>query len=86
VLRLVFEHPKARTIEMTYVPSSIDNPADLRATNYARKFGFTTVLKSDHSVASVGTDFILAGKPRMIERGAKLGLHHCSVRAIREKV
>ena len=75
VLRLVFEHPSVRTIEMAYVPGSIDDTANLRAASYVRKFGFTTVLKSDHSVASGGTDFFLAGKHRTIEKGAKFGVH-----------
>jgi len=71
----VVEHPSVRTIEMAYVPGSIDDPANLRAASYVRKFDFTTVLKSDHSVASGGTDFFLAGKHRLIEKGAKFGVH-----------
>lgn len=75
VLRLVFEHPAIRTIEMADVPGSMDDEANLRAARYVRKFGFTTRLRSNHQVASGGTDFFLAGKTRIIESGAKLGIH-----------
>lgn len=75
VLRLIYEHPEVRTIEMANVPGSIDDEANLRAARYVRKFGFTTVLTKDGSVASGGTDFFLAGKKRLIEDGARLGIH-----------
>ena len=75
VLRLIFEHPSVRTIEMTHVPGSIDDEANLRAAAYVRAHGFTTVLRSTSSVASGGTDFFLAGARRIVEKGAKLGIH-----------
>lgn len=75
VLRLIFEQPGVRTIVMKNVPGSIDDEANLRAARYVRKFGFTTVIKSDGSVASGGTDFFLAGEKRIVENGGKLGIH-----------
>ncbi len=75
VLRLIHEHPKVRTIEMENVPGSIDDEANLRAARYVRKFGFTTVIKYNGSVASGGTDFFLAGQKRIVEKGGKLGIH-----------
>lgn len=75
LLRLVFEHPDVRTIEMTFVPGSIDDEANLRAAAYVRRFGFTTLIRSDGTIASGGTDFFLAGKQRVVEPGARLGIH-----------
>lgn len=75
VLRLIFEHPKVRTIVMRNVPGSIDDEANLRAARYIRKFGFATSIRSNGSIASGGTDFFLAGEKRMAEPGAKLGIH-----------
>ena len=40
-----------------------------------RKFGFTTIIRSNGSVASGGTDFFLAGDKRVVETGGKLGIH-----------
>lgn len=75
VLRLIWEHPQVRTIEMVHVPGSIDDEANLRAARWVRHFGFTTVLGSHSSVASGGTDFFLAGKHRIVEKGARAGIH-----------
>ena len=75
VLRLALEHPGVRTIEMSIVPGSIDDEANLRAARYVRKFGFTTVLGADSKIASGGTDFFLGGKQRRIAGGARLGIH-----------
>jgi Ca2+-binding EF-hand superfamily protein len=75
VLRLVFEHPDVRTIEMTFVPGSIDDEANLRAAAVVRRFGFTTLLRRQSTIASGGTDFFLAGKQRVVEAGALLGIH-----------
>ncbi len=75
VLRLVFEHPGVRTIEMTECPGSMDDDSNIRAARYVRQHGFTTILRSNSMVASGGTDFFLAGKKRIVEKGARIGIH-----------
>ena len=75
ILQLLFEHPLITTIEMLNVPGSIDDVANLRASLYVNKFGLTTKLNARSSVASGGTDFFLAGKQRIVEQGAKIGVH-----------
>lgn len=75
VLELLLEHPEVTIIEMINVPGSIDDVANLRAASYVRKSGLTTKLNSNSSVSSGGTDFFLAGKKRIVEEGARLGVH-----------
>ncbi len=75
VLQLLFEYPNVTTIEMITVPGSIDDVANLRASLYVHKFGLITKLNANSSVASGGTDFFLAGKQRIVEKGAKIGVH-----------
>lgn len=75
VLQLIFEHPNVRTIVLENVPGSIDDESNLRAARYVRKFGFTTVIRANGSVASGGTDFFLAGRKRVVEPGGRLGIH-----------
>ena len=75
VLQLIFEHPEVTTIEMITVPGSIDDDANLRAGLYVYERGLTTKLNSRSAVASGGTDFFLAGKQRIVEQGAVLGVH-----------
>lgn len=75
VLQLIFEHPEVATIEMTIVPGSIADDANMHACHYVYDHGLTTKLNSRSSVASGGTDFFLAGKKRIVEKGATLGVH-----------
>lgn len=75
ILQLLFEHPLITTIEMINVPGSIDDVANLRASLYVHQFGLTTKLNSRSNVSSGGTDFFLAGKKRIVEQGAKIGVH-----------
>ena len=75
VLELLFEHPEVETIEMIMVPGSIDDEANLRAAHYVHKSGLTTKLNENSSVSSGGTDFFLAGKRRIVEKGARIGVH-----------
>ncbi len=75
VLRLLNEHPEVDTIEMLTVPGSIDDHANLRGALYVNKAGLTTKLNANSTVASGGTDFFLAGKKRIVEEGAYMGVH-----------
>lgn len=75
VLQLLFEHPEVDTIEMLTAPGSIDDVANLRAALYIRNHGISTKLNAKSMVASGGTDFFLAGKHRIVEKGAKIGVH-----------
>ncbi len=75
VLELIFKYPQVKTIEMLIVPGSIDDVSNIRAAKYIRKFGFTTVLNSNSYVSSGGTDFFLAGKRRIVKKGATIGVH-----------
>ncbi len=75
MLELLLEHPEVETIRMEDVPGSIDDEANLRAARWVRRFGLTTVVPAGGMVASGGTDFFLAGERRLVEGGARLGVH-----------
>lgn len=75
ILELLHEHPEVTTIEMIIAPGSIDDVANLRASLYVHKSGLTTKLNANSYIASGGTDFFLAGKQRIVEEGATLGVH-----------
>ena len=75
VLELIVEHPDVDTIEMIDVPGSMDDEANLRAALLVREHGFTTRIGADGEIASGGTDFFLAGAIRIVEPGARIGVH-----------
>lgn len=75
VLRLLFEHPEVTTIEMSIVPGSIDDEANVRAALYVHEHNLATKLNAYSAIASGGTDFFLAGTTRTVEDGATIGVH-----------
>ncbi|MCJ7752932.1 MAG: hypothetical protein MUP13_00065 [Thermoanaerobaculales bacterium] len=76
VVRTLFsEHPDLTTIVMVDVPGAADDPENIEAARKVRAHGVTTVVPSDGVIASGGVDFFLAGKTRIIEPCAKLGVH-----------
>ncbi len=75
VRTLLAEHPDVTTIVMVDVPGSADDPENLEAARMVPAHGVTTVVPSNGVIASGGVDFFLAGKTRIIEPCAKLGVH-----------
>lgn len=75
VQALVDEHPGVTRIVMVDVPGSDDDPANLKASRLVRENGLTTVVPSNGVIASGGVDFFTAGKFRVVEPCAKLGVH-----------
>ncbi len=68
-------HPNARILVLQNIPGSADDDANLAFSRYIHKAGFTTIVPSDGMVASGGTDLFLAGKTRILEKGACVGVH-----------
>jgi len=75
VQALVDGHPEVTRIVMIDVPGSDDDPANLEASRLVRENGLTTVVPSNGVIASGGVDFFTAGKIRVVEPCAKLGVH-----------
>jgi len=69
------ENPQVTNILMQYVEGSVDDEANLDAARFVREMKLNTTIKSDGLIASGGTDFFLAGVNRIVEKGAKIGVH-----------
>ncbi|QUL37965.1 hypothetical protein [Erythrobacter sp. JK5] len=69
------DHPAIRVLVMEFVPGSDDDNEYLGTAWKLHRDGFTTVVPGDGLVASGGTDFFLAGRHRIIEPGACIGVH-----------
>ncbi|QUS58439.1 alpha/beta hydrolase [Pseudovibrio brasiliensis] len=72
------ENPKIKRIVMLDVPGSDDDYANLEAGRIVHERGLTTVIPSNGIIASGGTDFFLAGKKRVVVKGARIGVHSWS--------
>ncbi len=72
---LIINHPKIKTIVMTQISGSLNDAVNLHTGRLLRENGFTTKLLSDSDIASGGVDLFCAGVKRIIEKGAKIGVH-----------
>ncbi|SFU09387.1 hypothetical protein SAMN05444141_108147 [Pseudovibrio denitrificans] len=72
------KYPKTKRIVMLDVPGSDDDYANLEAARIVHERGLTTVIPSNGIIASGGTDFFLAGKTRVVVKGARIGVHSWS--------
>lgn len=68
-------NPNASVLVLQNIPGSVDDEANLVFSRAVRQAGFTTIVPSDGMVASGGTDLFLAGKKRILENGACVGVH-----------
>ncbi|MEM9630363.1 MAG: alpha/beta hydrolase [Pseudomonadota bacterium] len=69
------QNPDIKTLVLQNVGGSVDDEANLELGRMVRKAGFTTIVPSNGLVASGGTDLFLAGKKRVLEQGACVGVH-----------
>lgn len=68
-------NPEANILVLQNIPGSVDDEANLVFSRAVRESGFTTLVPSDGMVASGGTDLFLAGKERILEEAACVGVH-----------
>lgn len=68
-------NPNASVLVLQNIPGSVDDDANLIFSRAVREAGFTTIVPSNGMVASGGTDLFLAGKDRILEDGACVGVH-----------
>ncbi len=72
---VIGEHPGIKTLVLQNIEGSVDDDANVVFSRVVRDEGFDTVVPSDGMVASGGTDLFLAGKRRVLEPGACVGVH-----------
>lgn len=85
VENLINNYPNVTTLVFTTVPGSGDDAANLMAAKAINAKGYTTYLPAveayaetlefENFIASGGVDLFLAGKTRIIDEGAELGVH-----------
>ncbi len=72
---LIINHPEVKTIVMTQISGSVNDAVNMHTGRLLNENGFTTKLLSDSDIASGGVDLFCAGKKRIVEKGAKIGVH-----------
>ena len=67
--------PDVDVIVLTHVPGSADDETNLALGRLLRDARYAIYLPADALIASGGTDLLLAGAIRIVERGARVGVH-----------
>ncbi len=72
---LIKNNPEVKTIVLQQVPGSVNDAVNMHTGRIIREAGLTTKVLSDSKISSGGVDLFCAGKKRIVEQGAKLGIH-----------
>ena len=75
IKELIKNHPEVKTIVMTQISGSVNDAVNMHTGRILRENGFTTKVLSNSDIASGGVDLFCAGKKRIVEKGAKIGVH-----------
>ena len=75
MIDLLNRSPEVRTVVLTMVGGSVDDETNLALGRKLRSAGMTTYLPAQGMVASGGTDLLVSGSRRIVERGAMVGVH-----------
>lgn len=73
--RIIENNPEVKTIVLNRVEGSINDEVNMHAGRILREAGLNTKVLSDSDIASGGVDLFVAGVERIVEKGARLGVH-----------
>ena len=68
-------HPNVKTLVLGNISGSINDEVNMHTGRLVREHGFTTKVLSNSVIASGGVDLFCAGKERIVNKGAKIGVH-----------
>ena len=71
----IANHPNAKTVVLGEISGSVNDLVNMHTGRILREAGLATKVLKDSEIASGGVDLFCAGKERIVEKGAKLGIH-----------
>ncbi len=75
---MIANHPEVKTLTLTNIAGSIDDEVNMHTGRIIREAGLTTKVLADREVSWGGVDLFCAGTNRIVETGARLGVHSWS--------
>lgn len=69
------DHPNAKTAVLGKINGSLNDAVNMHTGRILREAGLTTKVLKNSNIASGGVDLFCAGKERIVEKGAKIGIH-----------
>ena len=81
IKKFVRENPDVKTLILQSMPGTQDMDTNRRVVMDLRAAGLATHVPADGRIASGAVDWFIAGSPRTIECGAKIGVHSWGTKA-----
>lgn len=72
---LIDNYPEVKTIVLGKINGSLNDAVNMHTGRILREANLNTKVLSNSSIASGGVDLFCAGKKRIMEKGAKVGIH-----------
>lgn len=72
---LIKNNPEVDTIVLQNVPGSINDAVNMHTGRIIREAGLNTKVLANSEISSGGVDLFCAGKERIVNKGARLGIH-----------
>lgn len=72
---LIDNHPNVTTLVLTSISGSVNDLVNMHTGRLVHEAGLDTKVLSDSDIASGGVDLFCAGKNRIVEQGARIGIH-----------
>ena len=79
IKKFVRENPSVKTLILQAMPGTQDMDTNRRVVMDLRAAGLATHVPANGRIASGAVDWFIAGSPRTIECGAKIGVHSLSL-------
>ena len=73
--KILREHPQVKTAVLGNISGSVNDAVNMHTGRILREAGLNTKVLKDSEIASGGVDLFCAGVERIVEKGAKLGIH-----------
>lgn len=75
IKNLIENHPEVKTLVLTTISGSVNDEVNMHTGRLVHEAGLNTKVLKNSDIASGAVDLFCAGKERIIEEGAKLGIH-----------
>ncbi|MGZ2370526.1 hypothetical protein ACXR6G_12110 [Ancylomarina sp. YFZ004] len=75
IKNLIENHPEVRTVILGKIKGSLNDQVNMHTGRILHEAGLNTKVLADSDIASGGVDLFCAGIERIVEKGAKIGIH-----------
>ncbi len=72
---LIKNHKEVKTLVLTKISGSVNDEVNMHTGRLVRESGLNTKVLATSDIASGGVDLFTAGNVRIVEKGAKIGVH-----------